>query len=201
MMLENNNKRAAKVRRTTSETQVTVNLCLDGAGKAAINTGVPFMDHMLELLAKHGGIDLELNAVGDLAVDAHHTVEDAGICLGQAVREALGDKKGIERYGHALLPMDESLAAVAVDISGRGCLVFDVPLPAGKVGNFDTELVEEFLGAFAGNAALTLHVRLLAGKNTHHIIEAVFKGLGRALRSALEIGDSTGGVPSTKGVL
>ena len=201
MMIENKNRRAAKVRRTTGETDITVNLCLDGAGKSTINTGVPFMDHMLELFARHGGIDLELNAAGDTAVDCHHTVEDVGICLGQAVREALGDKKGIDRYGHALLPMDESLAAVAIDISGRGYLVFDVPLPAGRVGNFDTELVEEFLRAFAGNAALTLHVRLLAGKNTHHIIEAVYKGLGRALRSALVIRDPAGGVPSTKGIL
>jgi imidazoleglycerol-phosphate dehydratase len=195
------NSRIAQVNRETAETSVSVNLNVDGSGKPAIDTGVPFLDHMLDLFAKHSGLDLSINARGDLQVDAHHTVEDVGICLGQALKAALGDKRGIERYGHVLLPMDEALVAVALDFSGRGHLAFDVPLLAGKVGDFDTELMEEFLRAFAVNGAMTLHVRLMAGKNTHHIIEAVFKGLGRALRSAAAITDPAGGVPSTKGIL
>ncbi|MBF7081919.1 imidazoleglycerol-phosphate dehydratase HisB [Desulfallas sp. Bu1-1] len=195
------NARQAQINRTTVETSISVSVDLDGNGSAAVNTGVPFLDHMLVLLAAHGGLNLELEARGDVAVDAHHTVEDVGICLGLAVKEALGDKKGIERYGHVLLPMDESLVAVALDFSGRGYLGFDVPLPVPRVGNFDTELVEEFLRAFAVNGALTLHVRLLAGKNTHHIIEAVFKALGRSIRLAAAVKDPAGGVPSTKGVL
>ncbi len=193
--------RKAEIQRKTSETSVFVGLVLCGVGEAAVDTGVPFLDHMLTLLAKHGRIDLQVRARGDLAVDAHHTVEDVGICLGQAFRESLGDKRGIERYGHALLPMDEALVAVAVDLSGRGYLSFNVGMPASKVGQFDTELVEEFLRAFAIEGALTLHVRLMAGKNTHHIIEAVFKGLGRALRQAVAIDDPQKGVPSTKGLL
>lgn len=195
------NLRSAEVNRKTSETSVAVFLNLDGNGNSEINTGVPFLNHMLDLFAKHSKIDMHLKAQGDLEVDAHHTVEDVGICLGQSFRESLGDKSGIERYGHILLPMDESLVAVALDLSGRGLLAFDVPLPANVVGNFDTELVEEFLRAFAVNGALTLHVRLLTGKNTHHIIEGIFKGLGRVIRQAVDIKDITKGIPSTKGVL
>lgn len=200
-MVEKRITRSSIIHRATGETDIKVKLDVDGGGRAETDTGVPFLNHMLELLAGHGGLDLEIRATGDLAVDAHHTVEDAGICLGQALREALGDKRGIRRYGHVLLPMDEALAAVAVDISGRGLLVFNVPLPAERVGQFDTELVEEFLRALAHNAGITLHVHLLAGRNTHHIIEAVFKGLGRAIREAVGIDDPGGGVPSTKGVI
>lgn len=200
-MIEKNFSRQSKIQRVTGETDIKLDLCLDGTGSAAINTGVPFIDHMLTSFTKHSGFDLELHATGDLDVDAHHTVEDVGICLGQAIQEALGDKNGISRYGHILLPMDESLALVAVDISGRGYLAFNVPIPSARVGNFDTELVEEFMRALAINARLTLHLKLLAGNNTHHIIESVFKGLGRAMRSAVEIKDPARGVPSTKGVL
>lgn len=199
--MEIRNARNAEINRETNETCISLQLALDDAGQSTINTGVGFLDHMLHLLAKHGGMQLKLHARGDLAVDAHHTVEDVGICLGQALKKALGNKRGIERYGHVLLPMDEALVAVALDFSGRGWLSFDVPLPATKVGEFDTELVEEFLRAFAINGALTLHVHLMAGKNTHHIIEAIFKGLGRVLRLAAEIKDPRGGLPSTKGVL
>ena len=193
--------RLSQISRETKETAIAVSINLDGSGKATIATGVPFLDHMLDLLAAHSKLDLEVKASGDLAVDGHHTVEDIGICLGLALKAALGDKKGIARYGHTLLPMDESLIAVALDFSGRGLLAFDVPIPATRVGEFDTELVEEFLRALAVNGLLTLHVRLLTGKNTHHIIEAVFKALGRALRSAIAVVDPAGGVPSTKGVL
>jgi len=200
-MIEKNFSRKSNVQRVTGETDIQLKLCVDGNGSAVINTGVPFMNHMLTLFTRHGGFNLELHATGDIDVDAHHTVEDVGICLGQAVREALGDKSGIGRYGHVILPMDESLVLVAVDISGRGYLAFELPMPTAKVGAFDTELVEEFMRALAVNAGLTLHVKLLAGSNTHHIIEAVFKGLGRALRSAVEIIDPSRGVPSTKGVL
>lgn len=200
-MIEKNFSRCSNVQRVTGETDIKLNFCLEGKGGTVINTGVPFMDHMLTLFAKHGGFSLELAAAGDTAVDGHHTVEDIGICLGQAVREALGDKSGIRRYGHVLLPMDESLVLVAVDISGRSYLSFDVPMPSAKVGAFDTELVEEFMRALVVNASLTLHVKLLAGSNTHHIIEAVFKSLGRALCSAAEVIDPDLGVPSTKGVL
>lgn len=199
--MDKQNTRLAQITRTTSETSVTVSVDLDGEGRATVDSGVPFLDHMLVLLAAHGRLNLHLEARGDLEVDAHHTVEDAGICLGLAIKEALGDKKGIERYGYALLPMDESLVAVALDFSGRGYLGFDVPLPASRVGSFDTELLEEFLRAFAVNGAMTLHVRLLAGRNTHHIIEAVFKALGRSIRWAAAVKDPVGGIPSTKGVL
>lgn len=199
--METKNIRSAEINRETKETCISLHMTLDNTGHSDINTGVGFLDHMLELLAKHGGMQLKLHARGDLKVDAHHTVEDIGICLGQALKKALGEKRGIERYGHVLLPMDEALVTVALDFSGRGYLAFDLPLPAAKVGDFDTELVEEFLRALAVNGALTLHVRLLAGRNTHHIIEAVFKGLGRVLRLAAEIKDPHRGLPSTKGVL
>ncbi|MCL2337868.1 MAG: imidazoleglycerol-phosphate dehydratase HisB [Firmicutes bacterium] len=199
--IERNAARCSTVERVTGETNIKLTLCLDGNGEAQIETGVPFLNHMLTLFAGHGGFNLALNAVGDIAVDDHHTVEDVGICLGQALREALGDKGGIRRYGQMILPMDEALVLVAMDISGRSYLSFDVPMPRAKTGSFDTELVEEFIRALAVQAGLTLHVKLLAGANTHHIIEAVFKGLARALRSAAEIIDPSRAVPSTKGVL
>lgn len=199
--MDKQSERKAQINRTTGETSVVLTVNLDGQGQTNIDTGVPFLDHMLTLLAAHGSLDLEVKARGDLEVDGHHTVEDVGICLGQAVQKALGHKGGIERYGQSLLPMDEALVAVVLDFSGRGFLAFDLPLPSTRIGDFDTELVEEFMHAFAINGALTLHVRLLAGKNTHHIIEAAFKALGRAIRIAASIKSPGGGVPSTKGVL
>lgn len=193
-------QRKASVSRRTAETEVSLELNLDGRGEYRVGTGLGFFDHMISLFARHGRFDLILSARGDLEVDCHHTVEDVGICLGRAFADALGDKSGISRYGHVILPMDEALALVAVDISGRGYSVMDASFPTGRVGDFDTEMVEEFLRSFAVNAGLTLHVRLLAGRNCHHMIEAIFKGLGRALRAAAE---RTGeeGVPSTKGLL
>lgn len=192
-------KRFAEIKRETAETRIELRLGLDGAGRCSISTGVPFMDHMLSLMARHGALDLELSAEGDLAVDAHHTVEDTGICLGQALVACLGEKRGIRRFGHAVLPMDEALVLVALDVSGRGYLAMEVELPSRKVGDFDTELVEEFLRALAINGKITLHVRLLAGRNTHHIIEAIFKGLGCALKEAVRVEGEE--IPSTKGVL
>ncbi|WP_166485245.1 imidazoleglycerol-phosphate dehydratase HisB [Candidatus Desulforudis audaxviator] len=192
--------RKAEVRRQTRETEIRVQLQVDGTGEYALDTGVPFLEHMLALTAKFSGFDLQIRARGDLDVDDHHTVEDVGICLGEALVKALGDKAGIGRFGHAIVPMDDALALVAVDLSGRGYLAFDVPMPSPQVGRFDTELVEEFLRALAYNGRFNLHVRLLAGANTHHIIEAVFKGLGVALGSAARI-NAQRGVPSTKGVI
>lgn len=192
--------RKAKVDRKTNETIIDVSINLDGTGTSRLETGIPFFEHMLQLFAKHASFDLELTAQGDLIVDGHHTVEDAGICLGRAIKEALGGKQGINRYGSAIIPMDETLVLTAVDLSGRGFLVFDVPLPAQRVGDFESELVEEFLRAMAINGEFTLHVRLLSGKNTHHIIEAVFKALGRSLREAVGASGMSG-LPSTKGVL
>ena len=199
--METENGRSAVINRETNETSVALSLTLDSTGQSEINTGVGFLDHMLDLLAKHGGMELKLHVRGDLAVDAHHTVEDVGICLGQALKTALGKKMGIERYGHVMLPMDETLVLVALDLSGRAYLGYDLPLPNARVGDFDTELVEEFFRSFVTNGALTLHLRLLAGINTHHIIEAAFKGLGRAIRIAVAINDPQGGLPSTKGLL
>ncbi len=194
--------RRAHITRTTGETSVELTLDLDGTGRWEIDTGVGFFDHMLSHIAAHGLIDLTLHARGDLHVDAHHTVEDVGIALGMGLRQALGERKGIVRYGHSLLPMDESLALVALDFSNRGLFVGELPFAAARVGDFDTELVAEFLRAFALNAGMTLHVRLLCGANAHHQIEAVFKGLGRALRLAVARDERRGGrVPSTKGVL
>lgn len=192
--------RKGTVSRKTSETAINVAIDLDGAGKCQAQTGLPFLEHMLQLLARHAYCDLELVAQGDLAVDGHHTVEDAGICLGRALKEALGDKRGIKRYGHAIIPMDEALALVAVDLSGRGFLAFDVSLPARRVGDFETELVEEFFRAMAMHGEFTLHVRLLAGKNTHHIIEAVFKAFGHALREAVAL-SGRDELLTTKGIL
>lgn len=193
--------REATINRTTSETQISLGLRLDGSGSAKVSTGVPFFDHMLSLFAKHGLFDLSLKAEGDLEIDAHHTVEDVGIVLGQALKEALKDKTGIRRYGFFLLPMDEVLAEVAVDISGRPNLVYQVELPFERIGAFETSLVPEFLKALVNQAGLTLHVRCTGGTDAHHVIEAIFKGLGRALDMATGIDPRVAGVPSTKGVL
>ncbi|MFA5881962.1 MAG: imidazoleglycerol-phosphate dehydratase HisB [Eubacteriales bacterium] len=193
--------RKSKTSRTTTETDINVKINLDGKGSYILETEVPFLDHMLALWARHGMFDLDVAAQGDTGIDDHHTVEDIGICLGEAISQALGDKSGIKRYGTAFAPMDEALAMVVVDISGRAFLAFDVPMPAAKVGDFDTELVEEFLRALANHADITLHVRLLQGKNTHHVIEAVFKGLGRAMKEAVTIDERIEGILSTKGQL
>ena len=193
--------RTASIQRKTNETEIYLELNLDGSGQADVKTGVGFLDHMLELLAKHGAFDLRVAARGDLHVDQHHTVEDTGICLGQAFREALGDKAGIRRYGHFTLPMEETLVTVAVDLSGRYALAFNAPLPSPKIGAFDSELLEDFWQAFAANTLCNLHVLLHYGRNSHHIAEAVFKGTARALRMAVEPDPRMTGVPSTKGSL
>lgn len=193
--------RIATVERVTGETAVTVSLNLDGGGQTQIATGIGFFDHMLILLGKHGLFDLVIEAKGDLYVDGHHTVEDTGIVFGQALAKTLGDKGGIKRYGTAYVPMDEALASVSLDISGRPYLVFDAVLPSERVGQFDSELVEEFFRAISIHAGLTLHVRLLSGKNTHHIIEAMCKALGRALNEATRQDDRIKGIMSTKGML
>ena len=193
--------RTASIHRKTAETEVRLALDLDGSGQSQIDTGVGFLDHMLRLLAKHGALDLEVAATGDLEVDQHHTVEDVGICLGQALRQALGDKAGIRRYGHFTLPMEETLVTSAIDLSGRYYLVFQVALPAAKIGDFDSELVEDFWQAVAANALCNLHVVLHHGRNSHHIAEAVFKGTARALRMAIEHDPRMPGIPSTKGTL
>jgi imidazoleglycerol-phosphate dehydratase len=193
--------RTAHIHRQTAETDIELELSLDGSGVASIQTGVGFLDHMLTLLAKHGAFDLRVAAKGDLHVDQHHTVEDTGICLGQALREALGDKAGIRRYGHFTLPMDETLVTSAVDLGGRFSLAFNAPLPSPKIGAFDSELLEEFWNAFAGNALCNLHVVLHYGRNSHHIAEAVFKATARALRMAVEHDPRMTDVPSTKGTL
>jgi imidazoleglycerol-phosphate dehydratase len=193
--------RSATIDRKTNETHVQLELDLDGAGNADIATGVGFFDHMLTLFAKHGAFDLKVRALGDLQVDAHHTVEDVGICLGQAIRQALGDKAGIRRYGHFTLPMEETLVTVAVDLSGRYFLVFQAPIPAVKIGDFDSELVEDFWQAVAANALCNLHIVLHHGRNSHHIAEAIFKASARALRMAVEADPRMTGVPSTKGTL
>ena len=194
--------RQAAITRKTKETDIQLSLTLDGAGRADIDTGVGFLNHMLELLAFHSGFDLNVQCKGDTWVDDHHTVEDIGIALGQALSDALGDKKGITRYGNFLLPMDEALVLVAVDLSGRDTLGYQVQLPTEKVGAFDTELVNEFMLGFVRNAKACLHFHQLAGENTHHIIEAMFKGLGRALRQAVTIDPKRAEeTPSTKGVL
>ncbi|HET6881585.1 MAG TPA: imidazoleglycerol-phosphate dehydratase HisB [Pirellulales bacterium] len=193
--------RTARIERKTAETEIVVTLDLDGTGKAQLNTGVGFFDHMLTLLAKHASLDLTVEAKGDLHVDQHHTVEDVGIGLGQALRQALGDKSGIRRYGHFTLPMEETLATVAVDLSGRYYLVFQAQIPAAKIGDFDSELVEDFWQALAANAQCNLHVLVHYGRNSHHISEAIFKCAARALRMAIEIDPRAQGVPSTKGTL
>ena len=193
--------RTAKIERKTNETDITLELNLDGVGSSEIATGVGFFDHMLELFSRHGIFDLKVKAKGDLHVDQHHTVEDTGICLGLAFREALGDKAGIRRYGHFTLPMEETLVTTAVDLSGRYYLVFNSDFPSQKIGEFDSELVEDFWQAFAANALCNLHVNLHYGRNSHHISEAIFKSLARTLRMATEADPRMTGVPSTKGVI
>ena len=194
--------RNSQYSRKTAETDITLSLNLDGTGVSEIDTGVGFLDHMLTLFARHGRFDLSVKCAGDTQVDDHHSVEDIGICLGKAFSQALGDKRGICRYGDITLPMDEALILSAVDISGRAFLVYDLDIPTEKVGTFDTELVEEFFIAFAANAGITLHIRQLAGRNAHHIIEGAFKSVARSLRKAVAIDpDCADEVPSTKGVL
>jgi imidazoleglycerol-phosphate dehydratase len=195
-------RRRAVVERETKETAIRLELSLDGEGRAEVATGIGFLDHMLDLLARHGLLDLKCEATGDLQVDAHHTTEDVGIVLGRAFAEALGDKRGIRRFADARVPMEGSLTAVAVDVSGRGLLSYNVQFPASKVGEFDVELVQEFLQAFVLNAGITLHVDLVRGDNTHHVAESIFKGTARALREAVSIEPRAAGqIPSTKGVL
>ncbi|HLB80516.1 MAG TPA: imidazoleglycerol-phosphate dehydratase HisB [Dongiaceae bacterium] len=194
--------RSARIERATKETRVTASVDLDGTGASRISTGIGFLDHMLEQLSRHSLIDVELEAKGDLHIDFHHTTEDTGIVLGQAVAKALGDRRGIRRYGDALIPMDETLTRVALDASDRPYLIWKVTLTRPKLGDMDTELFKEWFQAFAQHAGLTLHVENLYGANTHHIIESCFKGLARALRAAVEIDPRAGdAVPSTKGVL
>ena len=194
--------REAEIIRKTGETDIRVRLVLEGKGSSVIDTGVGFLDHMLTLFAKHGRFDLEVSCKGDTQVDDHHSVEDIGIALGQAFSRALGDKKGITRYGSTLLPMDESLILSAVDISGRGFLAYELQIPTEKVGTFDTELTEEFFRALAHNAGITLHLRQLAGKNSHHIIEGAFKSAARSLKTAVAVDpELQDEIPSTKGVL
>lgn len=193
--------RNAEIKRKTNETDVTLSLALEG-GEVEIETGCGFLDHMLELFARHGAFGLKVRCEGDVRVDCHHSVEDVGVCLGAAFAKALGDKRGITRYGHIILPMDEALALCAVDISGRACLGWNAAMPCAKVGDFDTELVREFWLAFARSGGVTVHARALAGENTHHIIEAIFKGMGRALAAAVAIDPARAGeIPSTKGAL
>ena len=191
--------RTAEVERKTKETHVTVRLLVDGEGAASAETGLPFFDHMLEQLGKHARFDLEVRAEGDLEVDAHHTVEDAGLALGQALREALGDKGGIRRFGHAAVPLDEALVEVALDLSARPYVVHEVPVPAEMIGRYDPGLTHDFVQAFATEAGLTVHARLVAGRSPHHIVEAEFKALAVALRQACEV--IGGDTPSTKGTL
>lgn len=194
--------RTAQIGRKTNETDVSLTLNLDGSGKSDVSTGIGFLDHMLTLFAAHGRFDLDVRCTGDLEVDGHHSVEDVGIALGEAVLKALGDKKGIIRYGSILLPMDEALVLCAVDLSGRACLRYSADIPAQKVGSFDTELTKEFFEAFTRKAELALHVRQLDGENSHHIIEAMFKAFGRALSQAVRVDAAHAGeIPSTKGVL
>ena len=194
--------RTARVDRKTKETDIKIELNLDGEGKYSINTAIPFLDHMLSLTSKHGLFDLKIKAKGDIDIDDHHTVEDVGITLGKAVRQALGDMKGITRYGQAAVPMDEALAEVCLDISGRPYLIYRVEFPKrSKIKDFDPDLIEDFLQAFVSNTSITLHVQSHYGRNTHHIIEAIFKALGRALRQAVTIDPRVKGVPSTKKVL
>ncbi len=193
--------REAEVKRETKETQVRVEINLDGEGKSEINSGIPFFDHMLTLFSRHGFFDLGISATGDIEVDFHHTVEDVGICLGEALKKALGDKSGIKRYGWAILPMDESLALVSIDISGRPQFVYRVDLPKEKVGGFDTELIPVFFQAFAVHSGITLHINLLYGENLHHSAEAIFKAFGKALSMAVSKEEREKSIPSTKGIL
>ena len=194
--------RKVKVERRTKETDIAVEINLDGSGNYSINTSIPFLDHMLSLMCRHGLFDAKLKAKGDIEIDYHHTVEDVGIVLGKAIKQALGDMKGISRYGQASVPMDETLASVSLDISGRPYLVYKVEFPKkSKLKDFDPDLIEDFLQAFVSNSSITLHINVLYGRNTHHIIEAIFKGLGRALRQAVTIDPRIKGLPTTKGKL
>jgi imidazoleglycerol-phosphate dehydratase len=194
--------RTAQVQRNTAETQIAVSINLDGSGKSKLATGVPFLDHMLDQIARHGMVDLEVNAEGDLHIDAHHTVEDVGITMGQAFSKAIGDKKGVRRYGHAYVPLDEALSRVVIDLSGRPGLDFHVPFTRARIGEFDVDLVHEFFQGFVNHALVTLHIDNLRGQNAHHQSETVFKAFGRALRMAAELDPrAIGVVPSTKGSL
>lgn len=193
--------RKAEVKRKTKETDISVYLKLDGRGEYKINTTVPFLDHMLSQIAKHGFFDLEINAKGDTDVDYHHTVEDVGIALGDAFKKALGEKEGIRRYGHAVIPLNETLSMVTVDISGRPYIVYNVAMPKEKVGEFDVELTEEFFRAFANSSGMSLHINVMYGNNLHHIIESIFKAAARALDEATSIDERVKGIPSTKGKL
>ena len=194
--------RSAEIKRTTAETSIELKLNLDGTGAGKIETGVGFMDHMLTLFARHARMDLSVCCKGDTVVDDHHSVEDIGICLGMAIAQAIDDKRGIKRYGSMLLPMDEALVLCALDLSGRSCLRYQAQIPSQKIGTFDTELVEEFFLGLTRSAGLTLHLRQMDGTNSHHIVEAMFKAFGRALREAVSIDESLNGeIPSTKGVL
>lgn len=194
--------RQAQVTRNTLETQISINLNLDGTGRAVLNTGVPFLDHMLDQIARHGLLDLEIKAKGDLHIDAHHTVEDIGITLGQAFSKAMGDKKGLRRYGHAYVPLDEALSRVVIDLSGRPGLVLHIDFARARIGDFDVDLINEFFQGFVNHALVTLHIDNLTGKNAHHQAETVFKAFGRALRMAIEQDPAAAGIiPSTKGTL
>ena len=192
--------RTFDISRKTAETDIFLSLNLDGTGKSSIQTGCGFLDHMLTLFAAHGKFDLTVKCVGDTQVDDHHSVEDIGICLGMAFQQALGDKRGITRYGSFLLPMDEALIQTAVDVSGRSCLCYGLEIPTEKIGTFDTELVEEFFLGFTRNCPMSLHIRQLAGKNSHHIVEGAFKSVSRSLKAAVAL-DGSNDIPSTKGVL
>ena len=194
-------KRTAEVTRDTKETRIRASINLDGSGAGKLDTGVPFLDHMLDQVARHGGFDLEISAKGDLHIDAHHTVEDIGITLGQALARALGDKQGIRRYGHAYVPLDEALSRVVVDLSGRPGLAFKIDFARARIGEFDVDLVHEFFQGFVNHAQVTLHVDNLKGDNAHHQAETAFKAFGRALRMAFELDPRVKGVPSTKGAL
>ena len=196
------NQRTAEVNRQTAETRITVKLNLDGTGQSRLHTGIGFFDHMLDQIARHGMLDLEIQAEGDLHIDGHHTVEDVGIAFGQAVHQAVGDKKGIRRYGHAYVPLDEALSRVVIDLSGRPGLVMNVPFKSGMIGSFDSQLAHEFFQGFVNHAFVTLHIDNLRGENAHHQAETVFKAFARALRSALELDPRAAGtIPSTKGSL
>ena len=196
------NQRIAEVKRNTSETQISVKLNLDGSGQSRLHTGIGFFDHMLDQIARHGMLDLEIDAVGDLHIDGHHTVEDVGIAFGQALHQAVGDKKGIRRYGHAYVPLDEALSRVVIDLSGRPGLVMNVPFKSGMIGSFDSQLAYEFFQGFVNHAFVTLHIDNLRGDNAHHQAETVFKAFARALRSAIEPDPRAAGtIPSTKGSL
>jgi imidazoleglycerol-phosphate dehydratase len=195
-------QRTAEVERNTLETQITIKINLDGSGIASFSTGVPFLDHMLDQIARHGLIDMDVIAKGDLAIDAHHTVEDIGITLGQAINKALGDKKGIVRYGHAYIPLDEALSRVVIDFSGRPGLIYDVIFPRSMIGNFDVDLLKEFFQGFVNHAGVSLHIDNLKGVNAHHIAETIFKAFGRAMRMAVAEDPRMAGImPSTKGSL